>query len=95
MNSATNPRKFAEKIAKLHQKEQEQTQAFEQIMAEVIVATRVRPVLSDPPVAHLTVPLIVPATCPRFSSRSLLPSGCSDGVPFPAHILIPIPDLVT
>lgn len=44
MNSATNPRKFAEKIAKLHQKEQEQTQAFEQIMAEVIVATRVWPV---------------------------------------------------
>ena len=41
MNSATNPRKFAEKIAKLQQKEQEQTQAFEQIMAEVIVATRV------------------------------------------------------
>jgi len=41
MNSSTNPRKFAEKIAKLHQKEAEQTMAFEQIMAEVIVATRV------------------------------------------------------
>jgi CREB-regulated transcription coactivator 1 len=41
MNSSTNPRKFAEKIAKLHQKEMEQTMAFEQIMAEVIGATRV------------------------------------------------------
>jgi len=37
---STNPRKFAEKIAKLHQKEVEQTMAFEQIMAEVIIATR-------------------------------------------------------
>ena len=52
MNSATNPRKFAEKIAKLHQKEQEQTQAFEQIMAEVIVATRVWTVRSLVPAAR-------------------------------------------
>lgn len=41
MTSSSNPRKFAEKIAKLQQKEQEHTMAFEQIMAEVIVATRV------------------------------------------------------
>lgn len=41
MTSSSTPRKFAEKIAKLQQSEQAQTMAFEQIMAEVIVATRV------------------------------------------------------
>jgi hypothetical protein len=37
-----NPRKFSEKIALHNQKQLEETAAFEQIMREVIGATRVR-----------------------------------------------------
>lgn len=36
-----NPRKFSEKIALHNQKQAEETAAFEQIMKEVIGATRV------------------------------------------------------
>lgn len=38
---ANNPRKFSEKIALHNQKQAEETAAFEQIMKEVIGATRV------------------------------------------------------
>jgi len=37
-----NPRKFSEKIAIQRQKQAEETAAFEQIMRDVIKATRVR-----------------------------------------------------
>lgn len=40
-----NPRKFSEKIALHNQKQAEETAAFEQIMKEVIGATRVNMVL--------------------------------------------------
>ena len=49
-----NPRKFSEKIALHNQKQAEETAAFEQIMKEVIGATRVSKLDAFLHIKHLT-----------------------------------------
>ena len=49
-----NPRKFSEKIALHNQKQAEETAAFEQIMREVIGATRVS--TTPPQISFVAIP---------------------------------------